>query len=373
MKTESNHTFTYNVLADREIKNLKIFDLIKKRGTVSRTEISRLTGVNIVSISNYVKEYIDEKLVSESGFDISAGGRKPELVELDKKHNYMIGIDLTGSHIRVVLTDIGIKIIKKLSLERANPGEKNMKETVFGLIDELANVLDISNDGVRAVGIGADSGDHSGIVNELISRFGKNVFTGSGALCAAFGEKSLNTEMIAERALYIHSDTGSGIFIRGNELIAAESETPSEEKRYLSPWNDDLGMAGLAKADVSHGIGTKIVDLVGGKIDNITQATVLEAAKLNDEVALSIEHSVAMNLGLRIAYLINLFNPQIVVIGGGPEKAADVMLTSIKKAVEKLASRSKAGAVKIVSGMLGEDAVSLGAASLASREIFLKA
>jgi len=76
---------------------------------------------------------------------------------------------------------------------------------------------------------------------------------------------------------------------------------------------------------------------------------------------------------VRIAYLVNLFNPEVVVVGGGVEKAGELILDPIRKAVKKLAFSEQAGIVKIITSALGEDAVSLGAASLAVREIFLKA
>jgi glucokinase len=90
-------------------------------------------------------------------------------------------------------------------------------------------------------------------------------------------------------------------------------------------------------------------------------------------LALNIVESVALNMGLRIAYIVNLFNPQLVIVGGGPEKAGDMFFGPARKMVGKLAFRKHAQSIKIIPGALGEDAVSLGAAALAARELFLKA
>ena len=107
-------------------------------------------------------------------------------------------------------------------------------------------------------------------------------------------------------------------------------------------------------------------------MENITEETVIEAARNNDEVALSIMRSVGMSLGLRIAYLVNLFSPKSIVIGGGIEKAGGLISEPIKKTVKKLSFKDRSSAVAIMPGILGDEAVSLGAASLAAREIFLK-
>ena len=60
------------------------------------------------------------------------------------------------------------------------------------------------------------------------------------------------------------------------------------------------------------------------------------------------------------------------LVGGGIERAESLILDSIKKTVKKLALKDRSGAVAIISGSLGEEAVCLGAASLAAREIFLE-
>jgi predicted transcriptional regulator len=79
------------VLSDKQRKNLSILELVVKHGPISRTEISRQTGLNIVTISNYINEFIANGLVVEKGFDVSTGGRRPTLVELNPKFGYIIG------------------------------------------------------------------------------------------------------------------------------------------------------------------------------------------------------------------------------------------------------------------------------------------
>jgi len=99
---------------------------------------------------------------------------------------------------------------------------------------------------------------------------------------------------------------------------------------------------------------------------------IVDAALQNDDIALEIIKGAGMNLGVRIAYLVNLFNPETVVIGGGIEKAGELILEPIRKVVRKLSFAKPAGLVRIIPSNLGKDAVALGAAALVRREIFLK-
>src|SRR3989338_1834858 len=84
---------------EKERRNLAILDIIRRTREVSRAEISRITHLNIVTISNYIDDYISKGLVLEKGLDISSGGRRPELLQLNPKYGYAIGIDLGPPHI----------------------------------------------------------------------------------------------------------------------------------------------------------------------------------------------------------------------------------------------------------------------------------
>ncbi len=367
MNTVEKYKFRFRELSEKDVKSLKILGLIIKKGIISRTEISKITGINIVSVSNYIHKYIEGKLIVEKGFDVSTGGRKPELVELNKNDNRVIGVEIGKDCVRTVLTDIGLNIIEKSYLPRLGKDAEGAIRTACALIEELLKKAGLSSGDIRAIGVGSAIDDYSRIGKVVETKFGIETFVGDEPSCAAFSEKSLNKKLSSGDMLYIYSDIGSGVVVGedGNRISCRES-------KYLNPWSETLGARNLAKSDVARGVGTSMVKLANGRMENITEETVTEAAKYKDEVALSIMRSVGMSLGLRIAYLINLFNPRSVVVGGGIEKAENLILDPIKKTVKKLALKDRSSTVIIIPGSLGEEAVSLGAASLAAREIFLE-
>ena len=83
MAVRKEYTFTYKDISERKRKNLAILDCIRRKGEVSRSDISKESGINIVSVSNYIMSYIKKGLVLECGRDVSTGGRRPELVRLN--------------------------------------------------------------------------------------------------------------------------------------------------------------------------------------------------------------------------------------------------------------------------------------------------
>ncbi len=392
MDIKDNGLFHYRTLSDKERKNLAILELIRKRSSISRTEISHQTDINIVSISNYVKDYIDKNIVFETGCDVSTGGRRPELVELNTKGVFVIGLDIGSSKIVATIAGIGMDIAGTTSVPLPPDGMEAAANKAAEVVQELIQKSGVDKSKIKTIGIGSVVAPNrfSEMRYAIEKRLGVVSFIGNDAACAAFGEKKLNPKVDAEDLLYMYSDVGCGIIIRGDiyfgaggnagETKISKEHISKEEElvffrggQYLKPWSDDLGIANMARREIEKGVGTKIVACAKGDVNNITTDTVIEAAIQDDDIASDIIRNAGMNLGVRIAYLVNLFNPEVVVIGGGVEKAGEIILEPIRKTVKKLAFSEQADIVKIIPSALGENAVSLGAASLAVREIFLKA
>ena len=155
--------------------------------------------------------------------------------------------------------------------------------------------------------------------------------------------------------------------------LQTDEKSYVKELTYLRPWGVDLGVVHEAKKAVEKGTGAGILDLAKGNANNITKEIVINAAKNGDKLALELLENAGKSLGVRIAYLIDLLNPSLVIIGGGMEIAGDLIFEPIKNTVKKFAFEEPASIVKIVPTFLGEDAIVLGAAALAAREIFIQA
>ena len=132
----------------------------------------------------------------------------------------------------------------------------------------------------------------------------------------------------------------------------------------------DLGILSQARRILEDGVESKInKDLPA----EITTAAVLEAAREGDRLAIELIEDAGVALGMRIAYLVNVINPEIVIIGGGVERAESLLLNPVRKMVRKYAFEEAASAVRIIPSCLGEDAVSMGAAGFVIRTVFLGA
>lgn len=289
-------------------------------------------------------------------------------MKIEREHDsdrdrYIIGIEIDKLCIKASLVDSRLKPVEKVRFFADNV--KAVGSKCADLVEELIKKSGIRHNGIGGVGIGADARP-APIAKKIEKKFNTRTFYAGAAACGALGEVCLNPEATGiEYVLYIYSDLGNCAVLKGGNAEVI----PQEVSGYLRPWDASFGITAIAKREVERGVGTKIAAACEGRIDRIDDAIVLEAARQNDEVAVNIIHNVGVTLGMRAAYLINLVGPQAVILGGNLEKAGGLLIEPIKDIIKKLALKSKTESLKMMYGKLGEDAVCLGAASLAIRKI----
>ncbi len=101
---------------------------------------------------------------------------------------------------------------------------------------------------------------------------------------------------------------------------------------------------------------------------NITAEKVEIAARDGDPLALDIIAKAAVYLGVGMVNLVNIFNPEMIIVGGGMAKMGDLLLAPARQVVQERAFRVSAQAVRIVPAQLGDDAGVLGAAAFAFQQ-----
>ena len=408
MAIKKEGVFTYHVLQDRQRKNLAILELIRKKGPISRADISRVLGLNIVSVSNYLDFYINKKIILEVGYDVSSGGRRPELLELNAKSAYIVGVDVSPETIKAVVTDLQVNVVSSAYAPRPNVNIEDLSTYVNNAIEEAIGKANVEKGLIKNIGIGIsgiidyvtgtihDTDPVRGRSKMSLLKFCKSieqkfyipVYIGNDASCAAFGEKTLNHSADVDNLLYIYSDVGLGMVIQGDvycgssgcagevQLVFSglqrDEKNAMKEYTHLRPWGVDLGVVMEAVRAIGKGVSTEILNLVEGDTSKITKEVIIKAAKKKDKLAIELVSNAGRNLGIRVAYLVNIFNPDIVVIGGGVEKSGEMFMDSVKEIVKKFAFEEPASIVKIIPTLLEDNAVVLGSAALAAREVFIE-
>lgn len=408
-------------LSEKERRNLSILDSIRRGTEVSRADISKNTDLNIVTVSNYVAKYVKSKIVFETGLDISTGGRRPELLKINKQYGYSLGIDLGSPHLTIdphmrgVVMNLAGEVIAEESVKKEEEPFDKMIEKVLDLSEALVNSSGIKASDLKGIGIGIwgvmdryrgmvryaveneQIVSYTALLEQLEARFGTDTMIEHDATLAAFGERwsGIGAGSSADNLIFLCSDSSCGLIIRGELYYGASKSAgelnlnppqTSEEGKEQPCWATydygcclrsrgiDLGIQNRIKSRLKENpdSGSTIMELAEGKEENVNFNVVIEAAEKGDELAREVLEEAGGYLGSKLAFLINLFNPEVVVIGRGIEKAGDIFFTAVRKAVKKWAYDEAVKIVKILPTSLGEDVVAVGAAGLVIQDFFTK-
>jgi len=115
---------------------------------------------------------------------------------------------------------------------------------------------------------------------------------------------------------------------------------------------------------IAQGEQTFLVKLVDGDMSRIDAKIIFEAAQQGDKLAQELVSHLGFYLGVGLVNLVNIFNPELILIGGGVAKMGDLLLRPAKRVVKERAFKTGANTVKIRPALLGDDSCLLGAVAL---------
>ncbi|MDD2688574.1 MAG: ROK family transcriptional regulator [Candidatus Omnitrophica bacterium] len=402
--------FQREELTEKEKRNIDILEILRRRGPISRPDISKEMGINVVTISNYIDEFIKHNLVYERELDISEGGRRPLLLDLNPQASFVIGVGLNLMNMVGLLIDLKGNIVTKTQIARPKASVKEIAECLLEIVREILRRSKEYASNIRGIGVGI-----AGLVNkrngsihwpqkmdhyytyasvdlplrELMEKeFNLPTLIENDATSACFGEHWLDLEHGFKNALYMFSGVGCGIMVNGEVYRGAQGyagevsiynykeqdlfNCAAGKSCFLKRWEMDLGIVDDLKTMLADDKerGARFFKLTSSTIDNVDLKSVFIAARAKDELALSCLAIAAKRLGIKIAYLVNLFNPQAVIIGGGFEEAGEDFLNKVNSTVRDWAFREATDDLKIAYSQLRENAVALGAASLVMQKVF---
>lgn len=398
-------------LNEKQKRNITILETLRRFGPLTRPEISQRLGVNVVTISHYIEDFIRKKLVLERELDVSEGGRRPQLLEFNSTAGFSIGIGLNLMNIVGILIDLKGNIILKTQIERPSVlvdevvkyllemicqilrRSKNYTKDIKGIGIGIAGIIDKRNGTIRwPERLSHNYIEYASVnlpLKELIEKeFGLPVIIENDATAACFGEQWLELEPHLKNVIYMLSGVGLGMAINGEIYIGSSgcAGEPSihnynQEELFncsmgnpcfLKRWNLDLGIVNDIKSRLAKDkdLAESFFNLTSTNMNSIDLKSVFMASQANHPVARSSLNMAAERLGIKIAYLVNLFNPEIVVIGGGLEEAGEDFLNKINLVVRNWAFRETTEDLKVVYSRLRENAVAFGAAGIVCQQVF---
>jgi glucokinase len=327
---------------------------------------------------------------------------------MNPRTRYLVGVDLGGTNIVAgALAEDGSEVLAMRSEPtRPHQGADAVIERIVRMIDtviaETAAQTGASRADFAGIGVGAPGplDRKRGVVvttpnlgwvdfplRDVISTATSlPVRIDNDANCATLGEWWLGAAAGASNVIgmTIGTGIGGGIILDGR-LYHGASDVAGEighttidvtgrlckcgNYGCLEAYASGPSIADRAREAVASDDGGLLVRMVGGDLSRISAATVYEAAKGGDEVALDVVRETARLLGAGIANLLNIFNPDVVVIAGGVTQAGDSLFSPLRKEVRKRAFRPAVEAYRIVPGLLPGSAGVVGAVAAFKQQV----
>lgn len=388
----------------KRINILAVLQVLRQASPISRADIARVTGLTPATVSNVVSIIAGAGMVREVGFGESDGGRPPVLVQFEPGAFYLAGVDLGCSKIIAVVTDLEGKAISRARLDlHVNVGKEGIVSRMFeaarealreagpagnriaGIGLSVPGLIDVAN-GVSVFAPNIPSWHDVPIADLFREEFGLPSWVENDARAMALGEARFGAGRGRENLLCVNvgRGIGAGLILNG-ELYRGERGSAGEIGHTTVDPNGPVcpcgnngclevvaagpAIAAAAIRAVSTGASTTIRDLVDGRVENITAEVVSAAAQEGDVLAKRLILEAGRYLGIGIANAVNLFSPEMVVIGGGVSRAGELLFEEVRSTVRKRAFTTMVNLPQIVPSELGEDASSVGAAALVLEEM----
>ncbi len=385
MKTKT----TGDLALIKKINTSIVLECVIKHAPLSRAGISEKTGLNKATVSSLVQDLIDSHLVLEIGPGESSGGRKPLMLLFNEQAGYAIGIDLGVNYLKGVLTDLGGNVVKDVhqAIKRGAASSDIHLDALTACIEELAAGAPDSPYGVVGIGVGVPGiVDDEGTIlfapnmkwrqvelkKALEQRFELPVTIDNEANAGAQGEQKFGAGRGIRNQIYVSAGIGIGTGIILNKELFKGTSGFSGELGHLSIQFDgkpcSCGNRGCWELYASeNALLEQAAELGYDSLEDL-----LEAAANGEEAVRELFRGIGDYLGVGIANIVNVFNPDVVIIGNRMSKAAEWLLPSIQETVDRRTLSYHRERMRILFAELQEQSAVRGASYYAIREFLDK-
>lgn len=377
-----------------------ILKAIYFEGPLSNSDLAKLIRLSTPKINSLLLELIDDGLVEELGRGDSSGGRRPNIYGLVNNGFYVVGITINTTRTIIAIYNSCNEVVSGPHYFPVRM-QSDMKifRQVQQKLEEVVRESNIDPEKILVAGI-----ELPGLINpkeginktyfpkvknlfaELRTIFGIPVFFNHDAKIRTFAEQHFGLAKGKKNVLMLHVDWGLGLGIIVNKkLYAGKSGFAGEfghipladqgvlcvcgKQGCLETLVSANAIARQAREGIENGHSSLIKELVNNDLIKIDISTVIQAANSGDQFAISLFSDVGKWLGRGMAYLIQVFNPELIIIGGQVAVANQFILAPIQQAINTYSNRDISNETEIKFSELGSKAGTMGAAAYALERI----
>ncbi len=375
----------------REGNRRRVIDALRERGVASRADLARMTELSRSTISTIVGDLIGTGLAVERDGQPegeSHAGRPGVMVALDSSAGLALAIDFGHRHLRVAVSDLSHTVLAETWRELdVDHSSSDGLEAAAGFVDDVLKQAKVDRGRVigAVMGLPAPINGATGTVwdssilpgwvgidaaAEASNRLGLPVAVENDANLGALAELTWGAAKGRSEVAYLKVASGiGGALINGGRLTHGVGGTAGEIGHTVVVENGPVcrcGNRGCLEALASaRSVATQLSQ---SRHEQISTRRLLELSESGDAAARRLIGDAGRAIGIAVANLCNIVNPECVVIGGDLSLAGEVLLDPVREVVTRNAIPSAAADAEIVAGVLGERAEMLGALALVMHE-----
>ena len=373
----------------RELNRRRIVDALREKGTASRAELARATGLSRSTVSTIVSDLMAAGLVSEQGEATGVahgeqGGRPPVPLALNTSAGVALGVDFGHTHLRVAAADLSHTVLAEAGreLDVDHSAEQGL-DGAAELVEQVLAEAGVDRGRVIGVGMGlpgpisraTGSVGSSSILPgwvgvdaaaEMERRLALPAHVENDANLGAMAEFVWGSGRGHSELIYIKlsSGVGAGLLLDGR-LYRGAGGTAGEIGHTPARHGDAVCRCGARGCLETVASAHSIAALVGGsRGEEVSRTRLLELIAASDPASLRLIGEAGREIGISIAGLCNVINPGRVIVGGELSAAGDAITEPLMESIRRYAIPSAAEDVSVVAGVLGERAELLGALAL---------
>lgn len=375
-----------------------------ERGPTTITELAKVLSLSVPTVTKFISELMQSHCIKDYGKLETSGGRYPLLYGLDPEAGYFVGVDVKHNYINIGIIDFIGEMQKTFynipyNLESSPEHMQMLCQIILEVIGESGYKKEsILNVNINLPGrINPETGYSytyfnfkadeplTGILSEAL---GLNVSIDNDTRGMAYGEYTQGCAMDrdAQNVLYVNVSWGVGLgIILGGKIYLGKSGF-SGEFGHISNYDNQIlchcGKKGCLETEVSGQAMHRMLhehirsgqsSVLSKRVlaeEHITLSDIIQAAIQEDILCLEILSDIGKKLGKQIASLINVFNPELVIIGGSLSLTGDYLTQAIQTIVRMYSLNLVNKDTDIITAVLGEEAGVIGACMLARTRRF---
>ncbi|MBZ9686496.1 ROK family transcriptional regulator [Clostridium estertheticum] len=332
------------ILEGLSCRDLEILNIIQKRGPITKKNLHIVANIKLTTLNRIMKTLKDKKVIVEYGESKSTGGRKAVEYDVSQADFYAIGIDISRTYVKLILTNMKLSVLKKeeFIMDESYSPEKTVEKIIL-TIEQMLSDLNIKKDEVLGIGLGTVGpiDREKGIILNPKSFFNSNwvnvpikamleerlkipCFIDNGANTAVLGEYLYGKGKKIKSIAYIHCGIGlRSAIIRDGIIIRSMNDREDAFAHMIVELNGEECYCGNCGCIESYSSIDSILKKINSKtkynnklINEKNYSEKLKVELQNNDIAIEVVNHSAEILGIGLSNLVRLLNPELVILSG---------------------------------------------------------